>query len=255
MKKVRSFPVLGILLLTILFSSCDTTDAPECLTAPGKIIQKEVTVAPFSQVVVYGKIKLFIEQGQEQKVIVEAGENLFEEVTAEVEEGKLVLKDQSSCTFFQTTYVPKVHVTVPNLTFIENAGNKMIEGVGVLEFPSVRLRSNNYAKDPEVYTNGDFRFNLISKNIYVSGDDFSNFYLTGSTDYLLAQFWAGDGRLEARELKADSIKIFHRGTNKMVLNPQQSLKGEIRSTGDVISVNRPPVVEVESFYTGKLIFE
>jgi len=205
--------------------------------------------------VVYDKIKLFIEQGPDQKVIIEAGENLFEEVTAEVVEGKLILKDLNTCTFFQTTYEPKVHVTVPDLRFIENAGNRMIEGVGVLEFPSVRLRSNNYAKNPEVYTNGDFRLNLVSENIFVSGDDFSNFYLSGSTDYLLAQFWAGDGRLEARELVADSIRIFHRGTNKMILNPQLSLKGEIRSTGDVISVSRPPVVEVQSFYTGKLIFE
>ncbi|SDL63209.1 Putative auto-transporter adhesin, head GIN domain [Salinimicrobium catena] len=252
MKKANFF---RFLLLMLLFAACDSPDAPECLTAPGKIIQKEVNAAPFSQVVVYGKIKLFIEQGPGQKVIIEAGENLFEQVSAEVVEGKLVLEDLSSCTFFQTTYEPKVHVTIPNLTFIENAGNRMIEGVGTLEFPSIRLRSNNYDKNPEVYTNGDFRFDLISKNIYVSGDDFSNFYLTGSTDYLVAQFWAGDGRLEARELVADSIRIFHRGTNKMILNPQQSLKGEIRSTGDVISVNRPPVVEVESFYTGKLIFE
>jgi hypothetical protein len=252
MKNMKLFPVL---LLIILFLACDTTEAPECLTAPGSIVEKEISVAPFTQVVVYGKIKLYIEQGPGQKVIIEAGENLFNEVSAEVVEGKLVLKDLSSCTFFQTTYVPKVYVTVPNLTFIENAGNKMIEGVGTLEFPSVRLRSNNHAKDPEVYTNGDFKFNFTSENIYVSGDDFSNFYLTGSTNYLLAQFWAGDGRLEARELTADSIRIFHRGTNKMILNPQQSLKGEIRSTGDVISVNRPPVVEVETFYTGKLIFQ
>lgn len=253
--KIKFFSKLGSLLLIILFSACDTTEAPECFTAPGTIIQKEVSLDPFSQVVVYGKIKLYVEQGTEQKVVIEAGENLMSDVAAEVDGGKLVLRDLNSCTFFHTTYVPKVYVTVPNLTFIENSGNQMIEGVGTLEFPSIRLRSNNYDKNPEVYTNGDFKFDLVSKNIYVSGDDFSNFYLTGRTGYLLAQFWAGDGRLEARELIADSIQIFHRGTNKMILNPQQALKGEIRSTGDVISVNRPPVVEVQTFYTGKLIFE
>lgn len=255
MMKIKFFAKLGSLLLIILFSACDTTEAPECFTAPGTIIQKEVSLDPFSQVVVYGKIKLYVEQGTEQKVVIEAGENLMSDVAAEVDGGKLVLRDLNSCTFFHTTYVPKVYVTVPNLTFIENSGNQMIEGVGTLEFPSIRLRSNNYDKNPEVYTNGDFKFDLVSKNIYVSGDDFSNFYLTGRTGYLLAQFWAGDGRLEARELIADSIQIFHRGTNKMILNPQQALKGEIRSTGDVISVNRPPVVEVQTFYTGKLVFE
>ena len=250
MRKFRNIPRRSLLsmlvFIAILFSGCNSEDAPECLQAPGRIVQKEVSLATFSKVVVYGKVKVFISQGTEQKVIVEAGENLIGQISAEVEEGQLSLRDLNTCDFFRTTYVPVVHVTVPNLTYIENAGNQMIEGIGELNFPQITLKSNNYVKNPEVYTNGDFRFNLVSQNIHVSGDDFSNFYLTGSTGYMVAQFWAGDGRLEARELVADSIRIFHRGTNKMILNPQLSLKGEIRSTGDVISVNRPPVVEVLS---------
>lgn len=242
-------------VFSLSFTSCDITDAPECMTSPGKIIQKEVVVAPFSQVAVFGKIKVFIEQSETQQVVVEAGENVMNAVSAEVEDGKLILKDLNDCTFFQTTYEHVIRLKVPNLTYIENSGNRMIEGVGVLHFPSVILKSNNLAKNSEVYTNGDFRFEFNSKKIQVSGDDFSNFYLSGETGYLLAQLWAGDGRLDARELVADSIQIFHRGTNKMILNPQQALRGEIRSTGDVISVNRPEVVEVRSYYTGKLIFE
>lgn len=255
MMKLKFFPKLGSLLLIIFCTACDTADAPECLTAPGTIIQKEVSLEPVTKVLVYGKVKLYVEQGPEQKVVIQAGENLMSDVTVEVEEGKLILRDLSTCNFFRTPYVAKVYVTVPKLTYIENSGNQMIESIGVLEFPSIRLRSNNLAKNPEIYTNGDFKLNLVSNNIYLDGDDFANFYLTGTTNYLQASFWAGDGRLEARDLIAESIQIFHRGTNKMILNPQQSLRGEIRSTGDVISVNRPPVVEVESFYTGKLIFE
>lgn len=253
MKKMIPFKILVI--CSLLITACDITDAPECMTSPGKIIQKEVVLEPFFQVAVFGKVQVFIEQSDEQQVIVQAGENLIDAVSAEVEDGKLILKDLNDCTFFQTTYQHVVHLKVPNLSYIENSGNRMIQGVGLLNFPSVTLVSNNYVKNPEVYTNGDFKFELQSKTIRLSGDDFSNFYLSGKTGYFVAQFWAGDGRLEARELVADSIQIFHRGTNKMILNPQNSLRGEIRSTGDVISVNRPPVVEVQSFYTGKLIFE
>ena len=61
--------------------------------------------------------------------------------------------------------------------------------------------------------------------------------------------------LAGRDLIAQTVDIQHRGTNKIIVNPQQLLKGEIRSTGDVISVNRPPVVDVETFYSGRLIFE
>jgi hypothetical protein len=41
----------------------------------------------------------------------------------------------------------------------------------------------------------------------------------------------------------------------MIINPVQELKGKISGTGHVISVNRPPIVEVEEQYKGRLIFE
>jgi hypothetical protein len=40
----------------------------------------------------------------------------------------------------------------------------------------------------------------------------------------------------------------------MIVNPQASLKGDLYGTGDLISKNHPPIVEVEQFYTGELIF-
>lgn len=58
----------------------------------------------------------------------------------------------------------------------------------------------------------------------------------------------------AGHLEARANEIQHLGTNKLIVNPQEELRGEIRSTGDVITVNRPPVVNLPAFYTGKLIF-
>jgi hypothetical protein len=40
----------------------------------------------------------------------------------------------------------------------------------------------------------------------------------------------------------------------MEVNPQQSLTGEIRGIGDVISTQTPVVVDIEQFYTGQLLF-
>ena len=67
-------------------------------------------------------------------------------------------------------------------------------------------------------------------------------------------FAAGNGRFEGENLVAQNINIFHRGSNDMVVNPQQSLTGSIRSTGNVISVNEPPLVNVEEVFSGRLIF-
>jgi hypothetical protein len=40
----------------------------------------------------------------------------------------------------------------------------------------------------------------------------------------------------------------------MIVNPQESIVGELRGTGDLISLKTPSIVEVEQYYTGQLIF-
>ena len=72
---------------------------------------------------------------------------------------------------------------------------------------------------------------------------------------LFVGYYSGDARFEGRHLVAQNIAIFQRSSNDLILNPQQSLSGEIRSTGNVIVVNTPPIIDIEQFYTGHLIFE
>ncbi len=243
-----------IIFLLIVLSGCDTEDAPACFKRTGDIISKEVEVAKFEELIVYGRIKLYIEQGDEQKVIVEAGKNLIENISATVEGNRLVLKNSNSCNLMRDYNTTTIYVTVPNLTWLQHAGNNTIESIGTLNFPNIWLRSLNQEKDKEIYTNGDLKLNLVSNYIRVTTDNYSNFFLTGETNYLNLYIADGDSRVEAENLIAGTVEIQHRGTNKLIVNPQEILKGEIRSTGDVISKNKPPAVDIETFYTGKLVF-
>ena len=247
--------MIGFLLLALLLLGCDTEDAPDCFKSSGELVDKEVELASFDEIIVYDRINLFIEQGPEQKVMVRSGRNIIDNVSAEVVGHRLILKNNNGCNLFREYNLTDVYVTIPNLTWLQNAGNTVVKNVGELHFPDIWLRSLNQEEKKGVYTNGDFELNLVSESIRVTGDDFSNFFLSGSTKYLNLFIAAGDGRVEARNLSAETVEIMHRGTNKLIVNPQQVLKGEIRSTGDVISLSRPPVVEVESFYSGKLYFK
>lgn len=236
------------------FTACDKEDAPNCFQTTGDIIQQEIEVADFEELIVYGRIKLYIEQGAEHKVVVEAGRNLIGKVSATVENGRLSLKNSDNCNLLRDYNTTKIYVTVPDLTWLQNASNNTIESVGTLNFPVIWLRSLNQEKESGVYTNGDFKLNLETEYLRVTGDQYSNYFLSGTTDYLNLYIADGDGRFEGADLVAGVIEIQHRGTNKLFVNPQDELKGEIRSTGDVISVNRPPIVNLPAFYTGKLVF-
>lgn len=239
----------------MVFSGCDSEDTEDCFQKAGATIQQEIEVDDFSEIMVYDKIRLFIEQGTEQKVVIESGENLLNEVFAEVINGRLTLRNENRCNLVRDYGITKVYVTVPNLTYLRHAGNFTLESIGTLEFENLWLVSENQALDTDVLTNGDFKLDLKVKDLRITSDNYSHFFLTGSVERFDGFFAAGDSRLEASDLIVQHYDLFHRGTNKLIVNPQQSLKGDIYSYGDIISVNRPPVVDVEEHFRGKLIFE
>lgn len=243
-----------LILILVIFSSCDSEDTGDCFQKAGAITTEEVIVDQFSEIIVYDKVKLFIEQG-EQKVLIETGENLRNEVTAEVVDGRLILRNENDCNLVRNYELTKIYVTVPDLTYLRHAGNLPLESIGTLAFKNLWLVSENQDQDIEVYTNGDFKLDLQVENLRITNDNYSHYFLTGTVENFDGFFAAGDGRLEARDLVVQHYDLFHRGTNKLILNPQQSLKGDIFSYGDIISVNRPPVVDVEEHFKGKLIFD
>ncbi len=246
---------LLFLMLIIGFLGCDSEDANDCFQTAGNIVQKEVEVKSFSEIMVFEKIKLFIGQGPVHKVVIETGENLMNEVTVEVKDGRLFLRNENSCNLVRDYGITKIYVTTPDLTWLQTSSEIAIESIGTLKLDDLWLRSLNQERDPEIHTDGDFILDLDVKKLRITNDNYSHYFLTGKAENVNVFFAAGDGRLEGRDFIVQNYDIFHRGTNKIIVNPQQSLKGDIYSYGDIISVKRPPIVRVNEHFRGKLIFE
>jgi len=96
---------------------------------------------------------------------------------------------------------------------------------------------------------------LASENVNVTVNGIAYFKLKGSSANLNVFIAAGDSRVEAASLLVQNVTFNHRGSNDILINPQESLRGTIRGTGDVRSYNRPDIVEVQEIYKGKLIFD
>lgn len=251
---MRKLVQYGFLFL-LLFAGCDSEDANDCLQTAGPQISEEVPVDSFNEIIVYERVKLFLQKGESHKVIVETGENLWNEIEISVADNRLSIKNNNACNLFRDYEVTKVYVTTPDLTWLQNSSGSTIESIGTLKYPEIWLRSFNQEMDAAIHTDGDFQLDLDVERLRITNDNASNYFLTGKVEYADIFFAGGDGRLEAEDLLVQHYEVFHRGTNKMIINPQQSLKGTIYGFGDIISKNRPPIVNVDTRYTGKLIFE
>ncbi len=242
------------ILLVGLFLACNGEKVPDCFQNSGDIIQQEFEMPTFDKITVFERIELIITEETTQSISVETGEYLMNDIKVSVQDGRLILKNENACNLTRDYGITKIYVSTPNLTEIRNSSGLAVRSSGILNFPDLSLISEDFAEEDAFHTDGDFRLQVNCNSLNVATNGLSNAFITGTVNNLFIGFYAGDGLFDGTGLVSQNIEIFHRGSNDMILNPQQSMTGEIRSTGDVILVNVPPLVDVQVFYTGQLIF-
>jgi hypothetical protein len=240
-------------ILFVLLFACNSEDANDCFQTSGNIIQETAVISGFERILVNRDIELIIKQAPDFKVTIETGENLINDVKFEIIGNQLVLTDNNSCNYVRDYAITKIYVEAPDLIEIRTSSQYEISSDGILNYNSLTLYSEDFSGGSE-FTVGDFRLTVASESINISSNNISFFYLDGTVTNLFVGFYSGSGRFEGENLVAENVNVFHRSTNDIVVNPIQLLTGQLRGTGDLISVNEPPVVDVDVIYTGQLIF-
>ncbi|WP_232623067.1 head GIN domain-containing protein [Pareuzebyella sediminis] len=239
---------------TLFLLSCATENAPDCLQDSGDLIREEVLLPDFTKITVFENVSLVLKQGNIQKVEVQTGEYLRDEVSAVVKGNRLLLRDTNDCNFFREYGLTTIYVTSPNIDEIRSSTGWSVQSDGVLAYPTLTLLSESYIDNESETTDGEFDLNIDCQNLSVVVNGIAYFKIKGTTENLNLSIAAGDSRIEADNLISENISLNHRGSNDMFINPQFSLNGTIRGTGDVISLNRPDQIDVEELYKGRLIF-
>ncbi len=254
MKKIiRKYSLLVLLLFALL--ACTSENAPECFRKSGELIREEIVVKDFSKITVFEGLKLVVKQAAEQKVEIQTGKLLRNEFTAEVVEGRLILRNEIGCNLVRDFGLTTVYVSAPNISELRSSTGFSIKSDGVLNYNSLRLLSESFNVPEAETTDGEFDIEVNNTSITIVSNGIAYFKIKGATKDFSVNFSAGDSRLDAIELVADTIRVNNRGSNDMLINPKQSLKGTIAGTGDVICYNEPAFIEVVQLYKGKLIFK
>ncbi len=244
--------IIYICCLITIFS-CNSEDSGDCLQTAGTIIQQEIDVAPFTKILVNKKVALVISEGPTQKVIVETGENLMPDIEIQVVDNQIILTNHNSCNFFRDYGITKVYITSPGINEIRNASELNVTSEGELTFPSLYLRSSG--EKSKFFAVGDWHLTIKNNRVSIWSNGISTFYINGTTNSLDVGFSDGDTRFEGENFIAKNVTVRNVSSNDVLINPTESLKGSIHSVGNVISFNKPPIVEVDVLSKGKLIFK
>ena len=248
----RTSYLLGILFCLI---ACNSESVGDCFQTEGAIIEKSYDLATFSEIRIVGEVSLVIKQGDVQEVLLETGENLLNDVYVSIEDETLIIKDENKCNLFRDYGLTKATVTVPNLVRIRNSSTYDVHSEGVLQFPELILVSNTSGGIEDVRKGGDFYINVECEELLISANGQSVFYINGHANKATISFTDENPRFEGRNLMVNVLEVSQVSANDMIVNPQEEIFGSIRGTGNVISVHRPEIVDVEEIFTGRLLFQ
>ena len=239
----------------LLCIACNTENAPDCIQAEGDLIAMQFETIFFEKIRIEDDVSLIIKQGPSQEVIIETGENLVNDVSVTVENGILVIRDSNRCNLVRGYGITTAIVTTPDLKEIRNSSEFHVVSEGILRFPFLELISNTTEGIEDSRKSGDFTLTVECEDFRIAANGFSGFYIDGFSEKASIAFEDEIPLFEGANFIVNDLRIFQRSANVMIVNPQESLRGEIRGTGDIISVNRPPIVNVEEFFSGRLIFQ
>jgi Putative auto-transporter adhesin, head GIN domain len=242
-----------LLPFLLVFISCEKPS--ECIESTGDMVTRDIPVTAFTKIKVYRGISLVITQGAEYKVTIQSGSNLIDNIEITQVDNQLILKDKTTCNWLRDYGQTTVYITTPNLEEIYSKTDRNISSAGILTFPILRLYALDKNGDGEDSAGtGDFHININNNQLVIENNTVSRYYISGNTTDAVFDFWAGDGRIEAGDLTAQTIEVYDRGSNDMIVKPIQSITGKMVSTGDIILKNNPPIVDVQQLYMGHVIY-
>lgn len=240
------------LLLLIFATSCGISE--DCFKGNGSETTLTFPYDNFTKIKVYSGVGLVVKEGPVYEVRIETRDNIKDNIEVTLNNDMLVVKDNSTCNIARRYGVTKVYVTAPNLEEIHSKTEQDIKSDGVLHYGLLRLFA--IGDDGDDSASGDFYIDLESSGqLVLESNTFTNFYINGTVGELLLNFYFGDGRFNGKDFEANIIKVYHRGSNDMIVKPIQRIEGQILSIGNVILKNVPSEIEVEELFTGHLIYD
>lgn len=242
--------LFSCLAIVLLFVSCNSEIIPDCYREPGATITRIDAVPAFNQINIGEGVNLVVKQDAVAEVKVETGENIIGDVSTEVIDGVLYVKNNLKCSL-GTTVPARVTVTAPDIVKIYSSSQYDVVSDGVLNFPYLNLQQGLFGKT----ASNIFDLNLNCINLVVENNNTTIFRIKGTVNSLNVSFYAGDSRFEGANLAVQNVFIFQRSSNDMILKPSNKIEGNIYSNGNVILLNQPPIVNVVQHYTGHVIYQ
>lgn len=229
---MKSIKTLLLLVLVATITSCQFDVNLGHENGNGNVTTQERSVdQDFDKVRGSSGIDVYLTEGSENKIVVEADENLLEFIETNVSNGKLIIRSSKN---IGRSKAKKVHVTYIKLSSIEASSGADVIGKSVIKNETINLDCSSGA---------DLEVEVFAKELYAESSSGADLDVSGKASTIYANASSGS-EINAKNLntitcnaKASSgadITV----TVKDKINAKASSGGDVRYYGDPVSVTK-----------------
>ena len=224
MKTIKNRNLLFLVILAGLTLSVSA--------AQDKTIPRERNVASFDKISVSSGIDLYLTQGNQEKVTVEANPDIIDRIVTRVEDGTLKIYIKNRTTREKLTWkkVKKVYVTFDDLKKLEVSAGSDVYSRNAFKLKDISIHCGS---------GSDLRIdNLTAESVNISTSSGSDASVSGKTITLRANSSSGSD-LNCGKLASTDCEVSASSGSDAVVNVSGSLKARASSGGDVSYYGNP----------------
>lgn len=210
--KIAHFRTLILLLAVCWYSSAiaQNYSSGPAISGQGAVVKKKLDVNSFHSIGLGINATIYLTQGSQQSVEIEAQQNIIDNLELEVENGSWNIKGKKRIKEYKDVVI---HITVPTVKALSIGGSGKI--VGKNEFKSLEELKISIGGSGEVSLAGSASTTSISI--------------------------AGSGKVDVRQLGSSSSKVSIAGSGDAFVDVKEKLTVSIAGSGSVYYAGKPSV--------------
>jgi len=236
---------IAIALLCVL-SACGKDGWDDCVTSTGPMRAEERDVPAFHAVDLSDRVDLVLERRPTGSLVVEAGRNLLGQVSTEVVDGVLRVRNDNRCNWVRS-FKPRITVRVP----VADVGELVLRGTGhvtsddTVRRGAFRIQQQNAQGSVTLTVDVD----VCEVGLHTGAGDVTLLGRSGTV-----HLYSGiQGPIDASGMRAAVVHVNNSGVADIRCQATGSLYAGIHGVGDVLYSGRPDSVRSEITGRGRLI--
>jgi type 1 fimbria pilin len=234
---MKNLRIVAAVFTILMISAVASAQIWESVRGNHNVVKKERKIQSFTGVKVSSGIDVYLSQGNDEKLVVEADENLHEYITTEVRNGVLNVYSEVN---IRDAERKRIYVTMKEVNSVRTTSAGDVIGQTPIKTERLDLSASS-AGNIDLEVNAD----EINLDISSSGD----ISLKGATRILDANL-SSAGDLNANELEAKEAEISVSSAGDAEVNVLDKITARASSAGDITYSGNPKYVDAHSSSAG-----